>query len=39
MGLAVVHGFVSEMGGYVSAGNVGGNGARFEVILPIRRDV
>ena len=39
MGLAVVHGFVAEMGGYVSAGNVAGNGARFEVIIPIRRDV
>jgi len=35
MGLAVVHGFVAEMGGHVIAGNVPGAGARCEVILPI----
>ncbi len=37
MGLAVVHGFVSELGGYISAGNLPGAGARFEVVLPIKR--
>ncbi|MBN2447632.1 MAG: PAS domain-containing protein [Phycisphaerae bacterium] len=36
MGLAVVHGFVAEMGGVVSAGNLPGAGARFEVVLPIK---
>lgn len=35
MGLAVVHGFVSEMGGFVTAGNVSQGGARFEVVLPL----
>jgi signal transduction histidine kinase len=35
MGLAVVHGLVSEMGGTVAAGNVSGGGARFEIILPL----
>lgn len=36
MGLAVVHGFVSEMGGFVTAGNLSGGGARFEIVLPVK---
>lgn len=35
MGLAVVHGFVSVMGGFVTAGNLTEGGARFEVVLPL----
>lgn len=35
MGLAVVHGFVSEMGGRVSASNDSGGGAKFDIILPV----
>ncbi|MFN0135935.1 MAG: two-component system sensor histidine kinase NtrB [Phycisphaerae bacterium] len=35
MGLAVVHGLVSEMGGQVAARNVNGSGARIEMRLPI----
>ncbi len=38
MGLAVVHGFVAEFGGFVTAGNVSGAGARFEVVLPLKSD-
>jgi len=35
MGLAVVHGLVSEMHGTISAANVPGRGARFDIVLPI----
>jgi len=35
LGLAVVHGFVNEMGGTVTAANVPGHGARFDVVLPL----
>jgi len=38
MGLAVVHGLVGEMRGTITASNVPGSGARFEIILPIRRE-
>jgi signal transduction histidine kinase len=36
MGLAVVHGLVGEMHGTISASNVPGRGARFDIVLPIR---
>ncbi len=35
MGLAVVHGLVSEMHGSIQASNVPGGGAQFEIIFPI----
>ncbi|MGD8451248.1 MAG: ATP-binding protein [Phycisphaerae bacterium] len=35
LGLAVVHGFVSEMGGTITAANVPGSGARFDIVLPL----
>ena len=35
MGLAVVHGLVSEMQGTITAANVPGHGARFDIILPL----
>lgn len=35
LGLAVVHGLVSEMHGTISASNVPGSGARFDIILPL----
>lgn len=35
MGLAVVHGLVSEMHGTISAANLPTGGARFEIVLPI----
>lgn len=35
LGLAVVHGLVNEMHGSISAANVPGRGARFDVVLPI----
>lgn len=38
MGLAVVHGLVGEMHGTVSASNIPGRGARFDIVLPIRRE-
>jgi PAS domain S-box-containing protein len=38
MGLAVAHGLVAEMHGTVSALNLPGRGARFDIVLPIRRD-
>ncbi len=34
MGLAVVHGLINEMHGTISASNVPGGGARFDLILP-----
>ncbi len=37
MGLAVVHGLLGEMGGTITAANVPGQGARFDIVLPIRR--
>lgn len=37
MGLAVVHGLVGEMGGVITASNVPGRGARFDIVLPIER--
>jgi len=36
MGLAVVHGLVGEMHGMISAANVPGRGARFDIVLPIQ---
>jgi PAS domain S-box-containing protein len=36
LGLAVVHGLVSEMQGAISASNVPGGGARFDLILPLK---
>ena len=38
MGLAVVHGLVGDMHGSVTASNVPGRGARFDIVLPIRRE-
>lgn len=38
MGLAVVHGLVGEMHGTITASNVPGRGARFDVVLPINRE-
>lgn len=35
MGLAVVHGLVGEMHGSITASNVPGRGARFDIVLPI----
>lgn len=35
MGLAVVHGLISEMRGTISVSNVPGGGARFEIVLPV----
>ncbi|MGE0479923.1 MAG: nitrogen regulation protein NR(II) [Phycisphaerae bacterium] len=35
LGLAVVHGLVHEMHGSISASNVPGRGARFDIVLPI----
>jgi PAS domain S-box-containing protein len=35
MGLAVVHGLVGEMNGTITASNVPGQGARFDIVLPI----
>lgn len=37
MGLAVVHGLVSEMHGTITGSNVPGSGARFDIVLPIRQ--
>ncbi|MBK8915627.1 MAG: PAS domain S-box protein [Phycisphaerales bacterium] len=37
LGLAVVHGLVGEMGGTITAHNIPGRGARFDIIVPIRR--
>lgn len=38
MGLAVVHGLVSEIHGSVTAANSAGKGARFDVVLPLKND-
>lgn len=38
MGLAVVYGLVSDLDGVVTAGNVPGAGARFDVVLPYPAD-
>jgi PAS domain S-box-containing protein len=35
MGLAVVHGLISEMHGTISAANVPTGGARFDIVLPL----
>lgn len=35
MGLAVVHGLISEMHGTITAGNSTDGGAQFEIVLPI----
>jgi PAS domain S-box-containing protein len=35
LGLAVAHGLVNELGGTISASNMPGGGARFDVLLPI----
>ena len=37
LGLAVIHGFVREMHGDITASNVPGSGARFEIVLPLPR--
>lgn len=37
MGLAVVHGLVGEMHGTITAANVPGRGARFDIVLPTRQ--
>lgn len=37
MGLAVAHGLVSEMHGAITAANIPGGGARFEIVLPVTR--
>jgi signal transduction histidine kinase len=36
MGLAVIHGLVGEMHGTITASNIPGSGARFDIVLPIR---
>ncbi len=36
MGLAVVHGLVGEMRGTITAANIPGQGARFDIVLPIK---
>ncbi|MEW6252588.1 MAG: ATP-binding protein, partial [Planctomycetota bacterium] len=38
MGLAVVHGLVGEMHGTITACNIPGQGARFDIVLPLRRE-
>lgn len=38
MGLAVVHGLVGEMHGTITASNIPGRGARFDIVLPLRRE-
>ncbi len=38
MGLAVVHGLVGEMRGTITASNIPGAGARFDIVLPLRRE-
>jgi signal transduction histidine kinase len=38
MGLAVAHGLVGEMHGTITASNIPGAGARFDIVLPIHRD-
>lgn len=38
MGLAVAHGLVGEMHGTITASNIPGQGARFDIILPIHYD-
>ena len=35
MGLAVVHGLINEMQGTITASNVPGRGARFDIVLPL----
>lgn len=35
LGLAVAHGLVHELGGTISASNLPGSGARFDIVLPI----
>lgn len=36
LGLAVAHGLVGEMRGTITAANVPGRGARFDIVLPLR---
>ncbi len=38
MGLAVAHGLVGEMDGTITAANVPGRGARFDIVIPIHRE-
>jgi two-component system sensor histidine kinase AtoS len=38
MGLAVAHGLVGEMHGTITASNIPGGGARFDIVLAIRRE-
>ncbi|MBK9119271.1 MAG: PAS domain-containing protein [Phycisphaerales bacterium] len=37
MGLAVVHGLVGEMHGSITVSNIPGQGARFDIVLPVQR--
>ncbi len=38
MGLAVVHGLVGELHGSITASNIPGGGARFDIILPVAHE-
>lgn len=38
LGLAVAHGLVRGMGGSITASNVAGRGARFDIVLPLNAD-
>jgi two-component system NtrC family sensor kinase len=38
MGLAVVHGLIGELRGSITASNIPGGGARFDIILPVPRE-
>jgi signal transduction histidine kinase len=38
MGLAVAHGLVGEMHGTITASNIPGAGARFDIVLPVHRE-
>ena len=38
MGLAVAHGLVGEMDGTITAANVPGRGARFDIVIPVHRE-
>ena len=37
LGLSIVRAIVTRHGGTVTASNVPGGGARFEIVLPVRR--
>ncbi|MFH1748418.1 MAG: ATP-binding protein [Planctomycetota bacterium] len=38
LGLAVAHGLVREMHGTITAGNIPGSGAHFDIVLPIPKE-